>query len=274
MKSQSQRTLLFGFVGSIAACGLVGVYCLLEGNFGALQARIMGTTASVAAAAILGMASAIPWERDRWHPVGPLGALSVSIALGLVLFAIWASDWIDNRRWFEDFLRVMGTACVAGVALPHVGLLSLARLRGSYEWVRRWTVIANAILSLQIIESIWEPPQGDLWPRAIGIVAIVVACGTVAVPILHRITGIQRREAVRTVELFVDLTCPRCTSTQHLPAGRSRCGSCGLRFLIEIEEETCENCGYPLYQLTSANCPECGTPIMAPNTTPASSFNA
>ena len=33
------------------------------------------------------------------------------------------------------------------------------------------------------------------------------------------------------------------------------------RFVIEIEENVCEKCGYPLYKLESAACPECGTAV-------------
>lgn len=261
MKSQTQRTLLVSFLASIGGCGLVGVYCLLVGTFGAVQAKVLGTTAAVAAASILGLASAVPWERRRWQPVGPLGGISVTIALALVLVVIWAESWLDNQGLLEQFLRVMGTACVAGVAFPHVGLISLARLRRSYEWVRLGTLLAVSLLAIQISITIWIEPTEDAWIRFMGVVAIAVACGTIAVPILHRVSAIRIREAVKTVELCLTATCPRCDLAQRFSVGRSKCTQCGLRFLIEIEEETCGTCGYPLYQLMSAVCPECGTPI-------------
>jgi len=269
MKSQTQRALLIGFVSSIAACGLVGVYCLLVGAFGSLHAKVLGTTAVVASASILGLASAVPWERRRWHPVGPLGMFSVTVGLVLVLVAIWAEIWLRNQGWSDRFLRIMGTACVAGVAFPHVGLMSLARLRRHYEWVRVGTLVVIAVLAIQISITIWVELNGDAWFRLVGVVAIAVACGTIALPILHRISAIRTREAVRTVELFLTATCPRCESTQRLPVGRSRCVKCGLRFLIEIEEETCGTCGYPLYKLTSAVCPECGTSIVGSRDSPS-----
>lgn len=261
MRSQTQRTLLVGFLVSIAACGLVGVYCLLIGSFGQFQAKVLGTTAAVATASILGLASAIPWERRRWHPIGPFGAVSVTAALILLLILIWADRWLSSQGVIRNFVRVMGTACVAGVALPHVALLSLARLRRSYQWVRTATLCTIAALGLEITYLIWAEPHGDEWIRLTGVLSIAVACGTIAVPILHRVSRIRTREAVRTVELLLTVTCPRCGLAQQLPVGRSACTQCKLRFVIEIEEETCDTCGYPLYQLTSANCLECGTPI-------------
>jgi DNA-directed RNA polymerase subunit RPC12/RpoP len=40
--------------------------------------------------------------------------------------------------------------------------------------------------------------------------------------------------------------------------GDSKCGNCGLKFRIEIEEPRCARCGYLLWQLTERRCPECG----------------
>ncbi len=260
MKSQTQRGLLFGFIGSILCCGLVGIYCLLIGQMGSFEARVLGTTAVIGAASILGLACAIPWERRRWHPVGPIGIFAVVIALILVLIAIWVDLWrlVD---WDEAFYRTMGVVCVVGVALPHVALLSLARLRRSYGWVRRLTIIMIVLLGSAISYLIVVEPGGDYWARITGILAITVVCGTIAVPILHRVSAIRTRDDVRTVVLLLSITCPRCSMTQELPAGRSSCAGCGLKFLIQIEEENCPTCGYPLYRLESSVCPECGTPI-------------
>jgi MFS family permease len=258
MKSQTQRTLLLGFIGSISCCGLVGIYCLIIGRMGQFEAKVLATTGIVGAASILGLASAIPWERRRWHPLGPLAMSAVGAALALVLILIWAE--LAPSRW-EWFYKLTGVAGVFGVALPHAGLLSLARLRPQYEQVRFWTILAIVLLAGQIILSIITEPSEDLWYRLMGVLSIAVVCGTIAVPILHRVSAIRTREAVRTVELSLSLTCPRCGKAQELPVGRSKCAACGLMFSIEIEEAICRVCGYPLYQLKSDKCPECGTPI-------------
>jgi hypothetical protein len=84
MRSQTQRTLLLSFIGSVASCGLVGIYCLLLGKIGSLEERILATTATVGGASILGLAAAVPWERRRWRPVGLLGVLGISDACGTI----------------------------------------------------------------------------------------------------------------------------------------------------------------------------------------------
>ena len=258
IRSQTQRSLLFAFIGSILLCGVVGIYCLLLGRWGGFERRVMLTTVLVAVAAILGLVSVIPWEQRRWHPIGPFASSAVLIALGLVLLAIWFFRLTDQKL----FVKPMLSSCILAVALPHLGVLSLARLRKQYELARLMTVVVIAVLAVQLIVTSWTDVLTNVvWYRAMGILGIVVVCGTIAVPVLHRVSGISAREAIETVELKLALTCPRCATSQTLSVGRSVCSSCGLKFVIEIEEEHCAVCGYSLYRLESAACPECGTPF-------------
>ncbi len=264
MKSQTQRTLLISFLASIATCGALGVYCLLSGSVGRLEGKILGSTALIGAASILGLVGVWSWEQRRRHPLGMLGVFAGAFALLLTLALIWSRDLgmgrLDNS---EEVWKLAAVAWVMAVALPHVALLSFARLNRSYRWARRWTIFAVVALASTISFLILvEPgyPDEELYVRVIGILAIADVCGTLAMPILHRVSAIRTREAVRTVELKLTLTCPRCDLTQTLVVGRSACAQCGLRFAIEIDEDLCEKCGYPLYRLESAACPECGTP--------------
>jgi ribosomal protein L37E len=264
MKSQTQRTLLFCFLASIAACGALGVYCLLLGNMGPLEARILGSTALVGAASILGLIGVMTWEQRRWHPMGMLGVIFAAIALLLSLTIIWASElgfrWLETN---EDLLKSLGVAWVLAVALPHISLLSFARLHAQYLWVRRMTIIAIGFLAALVIHTILtEGDGGDMVVRLIGIFAIADVCGTIAMPILHRVSAIRTRESYRTTDLQLSLTCPRCDTTQDLSVGRSNCTKCGLKFVIDIEEQLCPHCGYALYKLESANCPECGQAVL------------
>jgi len=225
---------------------------------GDLEARILGTTAVFLGASILGLAAAVPWERRRWHPIGLVGLVAVGVAAILILFAIWYEPHSYEYEWFY---RMMFCACVIAVALPHVGLLSLARLRRSFEWVRIATVSVVALLAGQACVMIAAELDEDELFRLLGVLAILAGAGTLAVPILHRVSSIRMHDEIQTAALTMSITCPRCGRQQQLAVGRSRCAGCGLRIHIEIEEEHCSKCGYPLYKLESAVCPECGTPV-------------
>lgn len=258
IRSQTQRTLLFSFIASISLCGLIGVYVLILGESNPLTERILASTAVVGGASILGLAAAVPWERRRWHPLGPVAMTCVAFAAVMLFLLIW----LDQIWRSEGFVRVMGVSCVLAVAGPHTGLIAMARLRRSYEWVRICTAVLIALLAAFLAGLIVEVvDDSDAMARVGGVLGIGVACGTIAVPILHRVSAIAKEDSIQTTSLDLSLTCPRCSTTQTLRAGRSQCAACGLRFRIEIEEEHCEGCGYVLYRLESAHCPECGRPI-------------
>lgn len=261
LRSRTQRSLLLGFIASIAACGLVGAYCLAVGQFGELQARILLTTTAVGVASILALAAAVPWERRSAHPIGPIGIAAVAAALLYSIALIW---FIPDPFFTDAVLKPYGILCVLAAALPLLGLISLARLRRQWTIVQVATVVVVVVFATQIIVSILLEIDDETWYRLMGIFGIAVACGNISLPILHRVSHMQAREAVQTVALMLALTCPRCGKAHTQPAGRSACPDCGLRFHIEIEEDTCRKCGYPLYQLRSAVCPECGTPIAQP----------
>lgn len=257
LSTPTQRTLLLGFICSLALCGLIGIYALVMGQFGWLEMRVLGTTASIGAASILAMASAVAWETRRWRPIGLVGMILPGVALLLLLVLIWDFAPRTPRAVYERFT---GSTCIVAVATAHVALLALARLHRGYEWVRTVTVTVIGALAVILILTIIVEPNDDDLGRIIGSLAIIDVCGSVAVPVLHRVSAISSREQVRTTNLEVTVICPRCETSRKLPVGRSRC-ACGLRFLIEVEEEHCPRCGYALYKLTSNACPECGAPL-------------
>lgn len=263
MRSQTQRWLLSLLILSICLSGLLGILVLLGGRSGGwFEVRVLLTTSAIGAASVVGLAAAAVHEARRWPPLGALGMATTALTLAMTLTVIWIGVLGDS----EAYVKTWGCAAVASISLVHVGLLALARLRRQFETVRLLTVVAVVLLAGQFIILILTDANADeVWARLIGVNAILDVCGTIAVPILHRISSISRRETIVTAALSLQLTCPLCGLAQHLGVGGARCGGCGLRIRIEIEEEHCPACGYALYQLTSATCPECGTALARPD---------
>lgn len=255
LRTRTQRTLLLGLIGSVSLCGLVGIYCLVVGQIGPFEEKILATTGIVSACSILGLAAAVPWERRRLHPIGPLAAVGVCAAMIMSMAGVWVLAVFD-----ESFWRALLATWIIAITLCQVGLLSLARLRAQWMIFQTATVVVAIILACELAAMVVFNSGDEILSRIAGVLGILSACGTVSLPILHRISAMQLREAVKTVELQVALTCPRCSKAQMLSVGRSCCEQCGLKFAIEIEEDNCRKCGYPLYQIQSAVCPECGTP--------------
>jgi len=263
MRTSTQRTFLYGFIASMCACAAVGIYVIAIGDFGRVEGQVLITALLTAGSFLLELFAAIPTTRRVWHPLGPIAMLFVPVPLLLTLYFVWGPSSWNRYGYYEsyDLERWMGITWTFGIAMPLLGLLSLARLKRQFEWIRAASCCAVIALASQIILTITMEIETDDWLRAMAILSILTICGLIVVPILHRISAIPLVERVVTAKLELSLVCPRCGKSQNLAAGGANCAECDLRINIDIEEEACRKCGYPLYRIDSAACPECGTPI-------------
>ncbi|MBX3396305.1 MAG: hypothetical protein KF841_13155 [Phycisphaerae bacterium] len=274
----SIRRFLLCFIGSICVCALIGIYIIATGNMGRIEGQILGTTATFAGTALLALFSAVPSARRLWHPIGPAGIAFVPIPFLMTSYYIWRSSILGRPTYdaeFEEWYpKYLALAWIVGVTLPIVGLHSLARLKPGYAWARAATIGIGLMLDAILLISIFGEIHSDEIGRILAILCILTVCGCVAVPILHRVSAIPLAERVHTAKLELQLTCPRCSTAQTLAAGGARCCACGLKITVEIEEDTCRSCGYPLYKIDSAVCPECGTPIATVGASPSADVAA
>jgi len=194
-------------------------------------------------------------------------ALAFVLATLLALF-ISSVAWFHFREWWV--FRLFGTfAILFGWNLWGAVLLQVRLDRVRYMRVRLITICIGAALVAWSLALLWDwvdlgygGAWRDWWERMTGVLAILVACGTVVTPILALIEKLQRKASVESLpmKVWVTLTCPRCKTQQQMRTGPAKCANCGLRITIDVEEPRCE-CGYQLYRLESERCPECGREI-------------
>jgi len=256
---QLKRTFLVGVIGSLSLAALLGIWVFLFGGFGDTEAKIIGTTLTATLFSMTSLGAAVVLERGRWR----LAMISTFVigAIGLLVFLILI--WFEQVwRILDDDLLVKIIICLVtwAVALPHMGLLSLASLKNFYLWARRAalsTVLLLAI-SITVCALVDGEPDEDFWLRVIGILGILTALGTITVPILAKVAGIDQEAGVESTAMQMQIICPRCRLRQTIRSGHSRCSGCKLRFEIKIEEPRCPRCDYLLHMLTEPVCPECG----------------
>lgn len=192
--------------------------------------------------------------------------LALALATAIAFFSMGVV-WTDADAWW--IARLFATlALLMGWTAWTTALMALRIDRAAFAPVRSATLAVVALETLVLIAFTWEVIRlgGDWDERIIGVLTILAAGGTIVALVLSILERHARRAGgesmPRSGRLRLELVCPRCGSPQQLAAGPSRCGACGLKFTIEVEEPRCE-CGFLLYQLTGEKCPECGREIPA-----------
>lgn len=274
----ARKVLLIGLLASVAVLVALGLMLL----FGFDDMRI-GPGRSAGSAFVTGVWSIVGFAVLTALDVGTRsarrsGVVFAWIAGGLVTVAaicwlvmIWSpSNWLG-----EQFARAGGIATIwTFVSLLPLGFISATALP---RWARIVAILCGAyvvwlgvmatsgILELRWIGRLVDGMSEEVFFRIHGSGAIFAFCGLVVVAVVQRARGAKRNERGDTVpwRLKVPITCPRCGLAQELAAGggeSSRCARCRLRIVIEVDEPRCE-CGYALYRLTGALCPECGREV-------------
>ena len=215
----------------LAACALMGIGALIFGGFDDNGWRILATCLATALASMAGLGCAVPYDRKMWKKLAVLGmCLSGAMWISLVL-AIW-TDVFE----VDAYQKIPLLLTVAALALSHISLLTVARLASRYRWVRFATVFAVVALAMTISGAvILEEGDDDLF-RVIGILAILVALGSLTIPIFHRLSALRdpTLRALDTIEDVV-LICPRCQASLKLLVGVGQaCDRCELEIEVNL----------------------------------------
>ncbi|MGA1044441.1 MAG: hypothetical protein ACO3ZY_04460 [Phycisphaerales bacterium] len=274
----ARKVLLIGLLASVAV--LVGLGLMLLLGFDDMR---FGPGRSAASACVTGLWSMVGFAVLTALDVATrsarrFGTVFAWIAGGMVTVAAlcWlATIWSPNNWLEEQFARAGGIATIwTFVSLLPLGFISSTPLP---RWARLlalpwggyviWLAVmaTSGILELRWIDRLVKSMSEEVFFRIHGSGAIFAFCGLVVVAVVQRARGSKRNERGDTVpwRLKVPITCPRCGLAQELPVGggdASRCGRCRLRIVIEVEEPRC-GCGYALYRLAGATCPECGREV-------------
>ncbi|MBC8107053.1 MAG: hypothetical protein H7Z14_10725 [Anaerolineae bacterium] len=268
-----RKIFLVAFICSLAAAAGIGVFGIVSSRYG--DGHLLATMASIALFSLTALGSAIVLDKRKWR-IAMMTSFGVS-AVGLCLFLVMIYLRRGINSPYDQYLtQAMGLSATLAVAMPLGGLLAMTRFEQSgFRFVRIASIamvfIAAGIICLGIIA--FDNLNSD-YPKLLGVAVILAALGTICLPVLHKIAGMPPPCETVASDLLITVICPRCSLSQPLTTGESRCAQCRLRFVIEVEEPRCPKCRYLLYQLTEPRCPECGTPvdnsdILTPANTPA-----
>lgn len=178
---QARIAFLRGFIGFLVLTALVAVITVIQGEFGDLQAKILGTSLTISIASVCSLSSAAYLERGgvRW---AGLAGIVFAFAGGVMLMGI---------IWFELtgnlYVKSTLTLIIGAFSFAHALLLLLPNLRMSYQWIQKAMIVSVSLLALMGSVAIWLELESDLYFRVLIVVAIAVGLQTIVIPLLLKI---------------------------------------------------------------------------------------
>jgi len=201
-----RRAAIWTIIVALVIAAGIGIATIVGGDFGELQSKVLLTTFAVAAFAILALCHLAIITRDV-RIVGWIGIGTSVLAFVTAAILIWWR-WDDYSMmgpgsFYLTITKTFAISTLAAVSFAHANLLLLLA-NTPIRWMRialDLNLVLIALVTLFIVPVILSdnnfPPQSlaDVYWRMFGIILILDALGTVALPVTSLIVRSQRRAA-------------------------------------------------------------------------------
>jgi hypothetical protein len=228
--SQPLRTAaLRALIVSVVVSCVLGVSALLGGS-SMVMGQVLFTSLCGTAASLLALIGALGLERGGRSGWGLTAIVASVFGFGLTILGIWA------HIRSEVLMKLAVTGVIVGSLAAHAVLLGLARMQPEHRWATYVTRVLAGILSALLLLALWGEIGGkDFW-RFTGALAVLVAAGSLLVPILARLSRV-RHEAAREGLGAQAKYRPACGQGIQERADPLTCGMCGRTFRVTFEGE-------------------------------------
>jgi hypothetical protein len=198
-----RRIAIWTVIISLVVTALIGIYTIVGGEFGETQGKVMLTTLAVAGFSILALCHLAVFGRDvkvfGWVGIGTSG-----VALGLAATLIWW-NWTDfmsePRDLYLNLTKSFAVSALVAVSLAHANLMLLLQ-NSPLRWIR--TALSVALVFITIVPALvlpviltdgTFPPMSfqDVYWRFFGVILILDALATIALPVTTLIVRSQRK---------------------------------------------------------------------------------
>ncbi len=197
-----RRIIVWVMVVSLVITAAVGIGTLLTGELGETQSKVLITTLAIAGFSVTALCHIAVLNRDV-RMVGWAGITSSALGLVAALMLIWRSwDYTDSnseQALWDFVLKAFAVLLVSALSFAHANLMLL--LSNSRRRWMRMALGANLVLITLVAVMVIPPivtngefPNAlisDTYWRLFGVVAILDALGTIALPVT---TLIMRRQ--------------------------------------------------------------------------------
>lgn len=216
------------------------------------------------------------WVADRGRHRGWMrwGMVFAAAAAATGIGTLWVSS-VVGRSAEELLFRAGLSALAVAVWTAWGGVLTFSRVTGHAVTPIRWatfalisvwgTIAIIACIDPETAEQFVMLVVGQDWfARALAASVVVSLAGTIAQPILVLLARRSQQSTDPRLgdrHLAVEVRCPRCGTLPAIEANTDAlCPGCLLSIRVVVDEPRC-GCGFLLYRLEAAHCPECGVAV-------------
>jgi hypothetical protein len=198
-----RRIAIWTVIISLVITALIGIYTIVSGEFGETQGKVMLTTLAVAGFSILALCHLAVFGRDV-KIVGWVGIGTSAVALVLAATLIWW-DWnsfgYGPSDLYMNLTKSFAVSALVAVSLAHANLMLLLQ-NSPLRWIR--TALSVALVLITIVPTLvipvilsdgTFPPMSfqDVYWRFFGVILILDALATIALPVTTLIVRSQRK---------------------------------------------------------------------------------
>jgi hypothetical protein len=179
-----KKIFLRTFIVALSISAVIGIVIFLIGDFGETEMKLLGTTLSIGGYSITGLCSSIIYNRAKFKTFSIVGMLIAVLGFLCTISAIW--EFVDmDKIW-----RIMVIFIILTVSMAHISLLLQIHTKThTIKYSLFGTILFISIVALMLIKgTINEFEEKEFFFRLLGVFAILDVLGTIATPILNKIS--------------------------------------------------------------------------------------
>ncbi len=186
--TNSTRLAFAGIVCSLVISAIVGIFVILLGDFDETEIKILLTSGSLAGLSILSLPSLFHLERNQYMTLSRIGIVAAIAGFSAIQLVIWS----EGNFAGQIFWKAVATNGVLAFSTNHMLSLFMAKVQETLVVMSRWvTILAIATVAIFIVYVIWANEVPEQAIRIFGSVVIIDALGTIAFPIIVRLSKIK-----------------------------------------------------------------------------------
>lgn len=261
---RGEARLVSAITSVLAFIALVAVLLSIWLLTGATSGRVLASVGILAVGAGLTAYPIRLLDAGRARALAWATILASAVGVAWWLYMVWDLNLRGPDIPWQLRLSWATLACAGPLALACAQLFHFARRVPTALAVLAHASVALTGLALLACaiwpEELFDQGNAATTGRVLAVAGVVTLALFLAQTIILRLSREKSKSITAGAPTpLVKIVCPRCEANLSIKPGEPcACASCNLQLKLEIDGHLCTGCGYPLWNLPTRKCPECG----------------